>query len=332
MDPPPQRPLRKHERRDTVDGAEVNRSGKERDAVDDRVTRAQSCPVTSPPPSSASSGKTGRFAPLKVNEALASQQREAQSPGGRASYQNMSPKPFSPGSRPFKSSSFGMFGSPTRSSETPLGRSFESSAPRPPPIPPKPSAAEIRAARQQQHPATQQQQQQQQPTSEQQKPQQPMSAKDNALSKIATIQTDLDPLTHRLEAFNGAKGDKEYLYLDEMLTRGLLKLDGLDTGGDTEVRSARKEAVRRIEQNLSALERRSTSQEGAKDAAGDVQKSASVVLVNGVKMSDASEADRRATSAPPQGLARAEPVVIGGDIPEEVAPKRRISAEEMGRR
>ncbi|KAF0294278.1 BAG domain-containing protein Samui [Amphibalanus amphitrite] len=346
-DPPPQRPLRKHERRDTVDGAGVETSVK---GGEPRDARAQSCPVVTPAENVNTLGKSAtKFAPLKVNEALASQQREAQSPGGRASYQNMSPKPFSPGARPFKSSSFGMFGSPTRSVDLPFGRGVESTAPRPPPVPPKPSAAEIHAARrqttqqnpgqthsqqnQQQEQSTSQQAQQQQQAQEQPKPQQPISAKDTALSKIATIRSDLDPVNRRLESFNGCRGDKEYLFLDEMLTRGLLKLDGLDTGGDADVRTARKEAVRSIEESLSTLERRSAGRDNP--SAADIQKSASVVVVNGVRMSarEAEEMDRRATSAPPQGLARAEPVVVTGDPAEDnTSVKRRVSAEEMGRR
>jgi len=48
----------------------------------------------------------------------------------------------------------------------------------------------------------------------------------------------------KVEQFKGTRQDKEYVYLDEMLTRNLLKLDTIDTNGKDSIRLARKEAIK----------------------------------------------------------------------------------------
>ncbi|KAL1494344.1 hypothetical protein ABEB36_009957 [Hypothenemus hampei] len=89
---------------------------------------------------------------------------------------------------------------------------------------------------------------QQQPTPPPQK--QPPSP----IEQIQVIQKDVSTLLRQVEAFNGAPKDKNYLYLDEMLTRNLLKLDNIDTQGQDSIRSARKEAIKCIEKAISLLE------------------------------------------------------------------------------
>lgn len=59
----------------------------------------------------------------------------------------------------------------------------------------------------------------------------------------------------QVEHFEGkGKRDKEYLWLDEMLTQNLLKLDTIDTDGQENVKLARREAVKCINRCLSVLE------------------------------------------------------------------------------
>lgn len=60
------------------------------------------------------------------------------------------------------------------------------------------------------------------------------------LSKIGQDLTDLDA---RIRSFQGKKSDREYLMLDELLTRALLSLDQIDSGGVEEVRVRRKKLV-----------------------------------------------------------------------------------------
>lgn len=57
-----------------------------------------------------------------------------------------------------------------------------------------------------------------------------------------------------VEQFGGKRGDKDYIYLDEMLTRNLLKLDTIDTNGKESIRLARKEAIKCIQTSIAVLE------------------------------------------------------------------------------
>lgn len=58
----------------------------------------------------------------------------------------------------------------------------------------------------------------------------------------------------RVEEFGGKRGDRDYMYLDEMLTRNLLKLDTIDTNGKDSIRMARKEAIKCIQTSIAVLE------------------------------------------------------------------------------
>lgn len=60
-----------------------------------------------------------------------------------------------------------------------------------------------------------------------------------------------------VEQFGGKRGDKDYMYLDEMLTRNLLKLDTIDTNGKESIRMARKEAIKCIQTSIAVLEAKS---------------------------------------------------------------------------
>ncbi|XP_073997677.1 BAG domain-containing protein starvin isoform X2 [Rhodnius prolixus] len=75
------------------------------------------------------------------------------------------------------------------------------------------------------------------------------------LSQVAAVLKEVTLLKERVDAYNGnSKSDKEYMYLDEMLTRNLLKLDNIDTEGKEEVRTARKEVIKRIQECITKLE------------------------------------------------------------------------------
>lgn len=57
-----------------------------------------------------------------------------------------------------------------------------------------------------------------------------------------------------VEQFGGKRNDKQYLYLDEMLTRNLLELDTIDTNGKESIRLARKEAIKCIQASIAVLD------------------------------------------------------------------------------
>lgn len=83
-------------------------------------------------------------------------------------------------------------------------------------------------------------------------PQTPQTA--DCITKIQAIQRDVLDLMCAVEQFGGKRGDKEYGYLDEMLTRNLLKLDTIDTNGKDSIRLARKEAIKCIQASIAVLE------------------------------------------------------------------------------
>lgn len=83
-------------------------------------------------------------------------------------------------------------------------------------------------------------------------PQTPHTA--DCIEKIQKIQTDVLDLMAAVDRFGGCRGDKDYKYIDEMLTRNLLKLDTIDTQGRENIRLARKEAIRCIQASITVLE------------------------------------------------------------------------------
>ncbi|KAH8419519.1 hypothetical protein KR222_004067 [Zaprionus bogoriensis] len=76
----------------------------------------------------------------------------------------------------------------------------------------------------------------------------------DSIKKIQDIQRDVLELMAKVEQFKGTRQDKEYVYLDEMLTRNLLKLDTIDTNGKDSIRLARKEAIKCIQASVNVLD------------------------------------------------------------------------------
>lgn len=97
----------------------------------------------------------------------------------------------------------------------------------------------------------------------------------DAIAKIQKIQNDVLELMNRVEQFKGgSRTDKEYLYLDEMLTQNLLKLDTIDAEGKDNIKAARKEAIKCINKCISVLEAKTdlaASNSSSSDAVGTTQ-------------------------------------------------------------
>jgi len=69
------------------------------------------------------------------------------------------------------------------------------------------------------------------------------------------VQKEVDDLAEQVRRYvGGSRQDKEYMYLDEMLTRELIKLDDIETEGRENVRQARKNAIKTIQDTISLLE------------------------------------------------------------------------------
>lgn len=94
-------------------------------------------------------------------------------------------------------------------------------------------------------------------------PQPTPPAKPDPLKQVQDVQQEVDNLTRRVEQFSGAsRADKEYLFLDEMLTRELIKLDIIEVSGNEELRVARKNVIKCIQQAIALLESKVPVKEG----------------------------------------------------------------------
>lgn len=177
-----------------------------------------------------------------------------------------------------------------------------SSQPRQTPSPP--TAAQQQQQYQQQQ-AQRFQQQKQQAAQDQpdaaaataQPAQPPPPPANDPISKIQRIQRDVLAIFDQVERFQGGKDgkrDKQYLYLDEMLTQNLLKLDSIDAEDQPQIKSARREAIKSINHCIAVLEAKAEAAGGSEAAAE------SETTVSGSASSDKvpnGTADRTASGA-----------------------------------
>lgn len=74
------------------------------------------------------------------------------------------------------------------------------------------------------------------------------------LAKVQQIVDRVAKLEQEVKCFGGKKNDKKYLLLEELLTKELLALDSVDPEGRADVRQARRDGVRRVQNILEELE------------------------------------------------------------------------------
>jgi len=80
-------------------------------------------------------------------------------------------------------------------------------------------------------------------------------AEKTAVSCINESIAEASGLHAAVEQLSGAdKSSKQYRYLEEMLTRLLLRLDGVDSSGNERIRMMRKDAIVSIQAILDQLE------------------------------------------------------------------------------
>ena len=82
----------------------------------------------------------------------------------------------------------------------------------------------------------------------------PSPAHLSPLEQVELVQTEINSLQDKVNNFNGKMKDKDYKFLEEMLTRCMLKLDRIESQGKEEVRLARKTAIRAAQSGLDQLE------------------------------------------------------------------------------
>lgn len=83
------------------------------------------------------------------------------------------------------------------------------------------------------------------------------------MSQIESVKASVDEYRAKVEAFSGSKKSREFLYLDEMLTRALLQLDNVDPDGRDDVRQARRAVIKDINAAISLLESKAAEPEQA---------------------------------------------------------------------
>ena len=86
--------------------------------------------------------------------------------------------------------------------------------------------------------------------------------------QLDRIRGDVNVLEKKILKFTGLKTDKEYLYLDEMLTKHLLSLDCIDPDGDQTIKQKRKETVDIVNGCLSFLDQKA-SENASKNASNN---------------------------------------------------------------
>ncbi|EDW19704.1 BAG domain-containing protein Samui isoform X3 [Drosophila mojavensis] len=121
----------------------------------------------------------------------------------------------------------------------------------------------------------------------------------DSIKKIQDIQRDVLDLMAKVEQFRGTRQDKEYVYLDEMLTRNLLKLDTIDTNGKDSIRLARKEAIKCIQASVNVLDAK--AEENGRRTSG-VEENAVSAEAAGSTLAKEEEPSENAVPATPQPL------------------------------
>lgn len=83
----------------------------------------------------------------------------------------------------------------------------------------------------------------------------PDDAKCGPIENIYLIQQAYDKLQSRLYGFCSLKSKQEYIYLEEMLTRLLIQLDGIESDGKEDICQLRKQTVHSVQAGLDYIER-----------------------------------------------------------------------------
>lgn len=80
-----------------------------------------------------------------------------------------------------------------------------------------------------------------------------------AEAAVQEIGTKANELKSAIELFNGNKSDRQYVYLEEMLTQLLIRLDKIDSYGQEKIRLMRREAVKTVQETIDQLERKAAA-------------------------------------------------------------------------
>jgi hypothetical protein len=139
-------------------------------------------------------------------------------------------------------------------------------------------------------------------------PQQPSQSETRvevkAFEIINAIVTEVKGFEEQVNSFKVVKNDKGYRYLEEMLTRCLLKLDNVESGSYETIRQARKQVVRCIEAAIRKLELKTLACEADSGLGNDLDSSADAGLQehNSASLADAGLQEYNNASLADAGL------------------------------
>lgn len=189
-------------------------------------------------------------------------------------------------------------------------------------------------------PAQPPQQQQQPPpqkskSQEQVPPPQAPKVSNDPIDIIQLIQKDVSELMNQVEKFEGFPRDKQYLYLDEMLTRNLIKLDNIDPQGQDNIRAARKEAIKCIEKCIAILDAKAAANSAlqSQSAAAKTEEPSSeateeqAVAPESQQMEVETQSDEPKSSEPETVVKEAEPQTSVQENETAAAVKQEDSAD-----
>lgn len=113
----------------------------------------------------------------------------------------------------------------------------------------------------------------------------------NLLRKIEDVLIEFKKYEILVNAFSDTSEDKQYRYLDEMLTRCMLQLDNVDTMGNESVRLARKNAIKKVQASIDLLEtkgneNKSSNVENEQTSEMSVSEESKSLDVNGIGITD----------------------------------------------
>ncbi|CAH1107228.1 unnamed protein product [Psylliodes chrysocephalus] len=151
-----------------------------------------------------------------------------------------------------------------------------------------------------------QQQSSQQHTHQEQEPRSEPPKVSTPIQQIQMIKEDVSKLMEQVEQFTGKTKDKQYIYLDEMLTRNLLKLDDIDTQGQENIRVTRKEAIKCIQAAISLLETKATGNVSTKTEVDQQQQQQQQPEKSNSKQDDLQKMDTESSNEPSEKMDTAE--------------------------
>lgn len=118
--------------------------------------------------------------------------------------------------------------------------------------------------------------------------------KRDPIKLIQDIIDEVEKLETEINTFAANGQDKQYRYLDEMLTRCMIRLDNIETEGKEDIRQARKRAINAVQQMVRILE----TKVGRRPAVEPSQDSNSNVQNEAVGDLSQDQLDQRQTGTP----------------------------------